>query len=101
MARSDASALSALAVDGDCQKAMDLQIAGQLDLAEQMYRAILQTEPKHATANHCIGMLHVQLQRPTEGLSYLLAALETSPAVPDYWLGYLARRPMTLKDGCY
>jgi predicted O-linked N-acetylglucosamine transferase (SPINDLY family) len=68
---------------------MSLQIAGRLDLAEQMYRAILQTEPKHATANHCIGMLHVQQQRPTEGLSYLMAALETSPAVPDYWLGFL------------
>ena len=68
---------------------MDLQIAGRLDLAEQMYRAILQTEPKHATANYCFGMLKVQLQRPTEGLTYLMAALEASPALPDYWLGYL------------
>lgn len=68
---------------------MDLQIAGRLDLAEQMYHAILQSEPKHATANYCFGMLKLQLRRPAEGLTYLMTALEASPAVPDYWLGYL------------
>jgi predicted O-linked N-acetylglucosamine transferase (SPINDLY family) len=68
---------------------MKLQIGGALRLAEEIYRAILQAEPRHATANYCLGMLQVQLKRPVEGLSYLMAALEASPAVPDYWLGYL------------
>ena len=49
---------------------MDLQIAGRLDLAEQMYRAILQSEPAHATANYCFGMLKCRLSRPAEGLTY-------------------------------
>src|ERR1700749_1825181 len=75
--------------DDDCKRAMHLQIGGALGLAEQIYRAILQAEPRHATANYCLGMLHVQLKRPVDGLSYLMAALEASPAVPDYWLGYL------------
>ena len=75
--------------DDACQRAMNLQIGGALKLAEQIYRAILQAEPRHATANYCLGMLQVQLKRPVEGLSYLMAALEASPAVPDYWLGYL------------
>jgi predicted O-linked N-acetylglucosamine transferase (SPINDLY family) len=75
--------------DDACQRAMNLQIGGALRLAEEIYRAILQAEPRHATANYCLGMLHVQLKRPVEGLSYLMAALEASPAVPDHWLGYL------------
>jgi predicted O-linked N-acetylglucosamine transferase (SPINDLY family) len=76
-------------LDDMCSQAMDLQLAGRLELAEQLYRRILQAEPKHATANHCIGMLNVQMRRPSDGLPQLLAALELNPKNPDYWLGYL------------
>lgn len=72
-----------------CAQAVTRQLAGELDLAAQMYRAILQTEPQHAAANHCLGMLLVQSKRPSEGLAYLIAALATDPQVADYWLGYL------------
>jgi predicted O-linked N-acetylglucosamine transferase (SPINDLY family) len=34
-------------------------------------------------------MLNVQMRRPSDGLPHLLAALETNPQNPDYWLGYL------------
>jgi predicted O-linked N-acetylglucosamine transferase (SPINDLY family) len=76
-------------LDDMCSQAMDLQLAGRLELAEQIYRRILQAEPKHATANHCIGMLNVQMRRPSDGLPHLLAALELNPKNSDYWLGYL------------
>ena len=68
---------------------MNHQIAGRLALAEQLYLEILRIEPEHAAANHCIGMLHLQLQQPLQGLPHLLAALEANPKSPDYWLGYL------------
>jgi protein O-GlcNAc transferase len=84
-----AQAAGSTALDEGCRKAMELQIAGHSDLAEQLYRAILRAEPAHAAANHCFGMLHVQSQRPAEGLPYLLTALNVSPEVSDYWLGYL------------
>ncbi|MEA3134178.1 MAG: hypothetical protein QOG17_2024, partial [Gammaproteobacteria bacterium] len=42
-----------------------------------------------AAANHCIGMLTVQLLRPVEAMPYLLVALEVNPELPGYWLGYL------------
>ena len=54
-----------------------------------MYRAILEAEPRHSTANYCMGMLFLQLQRPSEGLANLLVALASDPQIPDYWLGYL------------
>ena len=82
--RSDAAKL-----DSACARAMELQLAGKLDLAEQLYRAILQAEPGHAAANYCIGMLHMQSKRGAESLAYLKAALELKPEISDYWLGYL------------
>jgi predicted O-linked N-acetylglucosamine transferase (SPINDLY family) len=77
------------ALEGTCGRAMNLQLAGQLDGAAQLYRSILQAQPTHAVANHCLGMLNVQLRRPAEGLPFLLLALTERPEIPDYWLGYL------------
>jgi len=76
-------------LDEACRKAMDLQLAGQLNDAERLYKSILEAQPLHAVANHCIGMLHVQSQRAADGIPHLLAALEAHPQNPDYWLGYL------------
>ena len=75
--------------DALCGEAMNLQVAGRLDLAERLYREILQMQPAHAAANYCIGMLQVQKRRASEGLPFLLAALKSDPKTPDYWLGYL------------
>jgi predicted O-linked N-acetylglucosamine transferase (SPINDLY family) len=83
-------------LDADCAKAMELQLAGKLDLAGQIYRTILQTQPQHAAANHCLGMLHVQAQRPAEGLPNLIAALQAKPEMSEYWLGLL--EALTLAD---
>jgi predicted O-linked N-acetylglucosamine transferase (SPINDLY family) len=85
----DESCARAATLNESCAQAMTRQLAGELDLAAQMYRAILQTEPQHAAANHCLGMLLVQSKRPSEGLPCLVAALAADPQVADYWLGYL------------
>jgi predicted O-linked N-acetylglucosamine transferase (SPINDLY family) len=81
---------SALAALHDaCTEAMNHQIAGRLESAEKLYRELLHAEPRHAAANHCIGMLYVQLRRPEAALPHLLASLEEDPKSPNYWLGYL------------
>ncbi len=76
-------------VDRLCGEAMQLQIGGEIERAEQLYREILRDHPDHAAANYCFGMLNVQLGRTPDALPYLLAAIEAQPQVPDYWLGYL------------
>jgi predicted O-linked N-acetylglucosamine transferase (SPINDLY family) len=76
-------------LDSACARAMRLQLAGQLDLARQLYSDILQAYPGHAAANYCLGMLHVQSRRVVDGLPYLKAALQARLDVVDYWLGYL------------
>ena len=77
------------ALDELCANAVQRQLEGQLDEAERLYRDVLLIDGRHAAANHCFGMLNVQLHRPLEAMPYLLAALEASPQLPDYWLGYL------------
>jgi predicted O-linked N-acetylglucosamine transferase (SPINDLY family) len=76
-------------LDEACDKAVAYQRAGQLEAAEQIYRAILQAAPQHPTANHFLGLLVVHLQQPEAALPYLLAALEANPTEADYWLAYL------------
>ena len=90
MPQSDPSRQSAAQIlDGACRKAVDLQLAGHLDLAERLYRSVLQAEPRHAAANHGVGLLHIRSRRPSDGLPHLLIALEAAPESPEYWLGYL------------
>lgn len=79
----------AAALNASCAQAMSHQLAGEGDLAAQMYRGILEADPRHAAANYCLGMLLLQSKRPGEGLSNLLCALTAEPQVADYWLGYL------------
>jgi predicted O-linked N-acetylglucosamine transferase (SPINDLY family) len=81
---------------------MHLQLTGRGDLAEQIYAEILQAAPAHAIANHCLGMLNVQLLRPVDGLPYLRAALNANPELPDYWLGYIEAllQAGELEDAC-
>jgi len=77
------------AMDAACGRAMQLQLGGQAALADQLYREVLRAEPLHAMANHCMGLLQVQLQRHEAALPYLAAALNAKPEAADYWLGYL------------
>ena len=76
-------------VETDFGHAMELQIAGHLQLAEPIYRSILENQPMHAGAHYCLGMLLVQRQRPADASPHLLAAVNVEPQVAEYWLGYL------------
>ncbi len=85
----DPAAARTAALNDACAAATTRHLAGELDLAAQVYREILQADPQHAAANHCLGMLLVQSKRPSEAVPHLLAALSVDPRVADYWLGYL------------
>jgi hypothetical protein len=88
-ARSAREQSEAMKLDAACAKGMDLHREGHLDLAGQLYRAVLTAAPQHPGANYGLGMLHVQMQRANEGLPFLKAALLAQLEVPEYWLGYL------------
>jgi len=63
--------------------------SGQIQEAEDLYRAILQTQPHHPEANHNLGLLAVQAQRPAAGLSHFQSAVQARPEQEQYWLSYI------------
>lgn len=71
------------------QQAIEHQKSGQIKAAEDLYRAILEVQPKHPAANHNLGTLTVQAHRPSVGLPFLQAALEAQPDREQHWLSYL------------
>ena len=64
------------------QEALDLHQAGNLDAAEQAYRAHLQTAPDDVDALHLLGVLRQQEGRSTEAAELIGAALAQRPDDP-------------------
>ncbi|MDO8206582.1 MAG: tetratricopeptide repeat protein [Gallionella sp.] len=78
-----------LAIEQALHQAVAQQQSGQLQVAEALYRGILQLNPSHPEANHNLGLLAVQTQQPVAGLPYFIAALDADPARGQYWLSYV------------
>lgn len=76
-------------LDNACDKAIAFHGAGQLAAAEEIYRAILQAQPRHAVANYQLGLLLLQLSQAVAALPFFLTALEVNPETADYWLAYI------------
>lgn len=78
-----------LSIDQALQKAIACHQAGNLSEAEQLYRAILEIDPKHPDANHNLGVLAVQVNQAAAGLPYFKAALEANLNYCQYWTSYI------------
>ena len=78
-----------LLVDQALREAIEHHQSGQLQDAERLYRAILQTHPNHPDANHNLGVLAVQLNQPAGALPYFKTALEANPNLGQYWVSYI------------
>jgi len=63
-----------LPLDTALQQAVAYHQAGQLQEAENLYRAILQAQPNQPAANHNLGVLVGQIGQPVAGLAYLKTA---------------------------
>lgn len=62
---------------------------GQFEMAEQLFRAILELDPNHANANYNLGLLAAHFKRMPEALQFLNAALAAAPQEEVFWLSYL------------
>jgi len=78
-----------LTVEQTLHRAIARHQAGELQEAGELYLSILQADPKHAEANHNMGVLAVQMKQPAAGLPYFMAALDADPARGQYWLNYI------------
>ena len=78
-----------LTIEQALQRAVEAHKAGKLQDAEALYRAILQTQPKHPDANHNLGVMAVFLNKTEASLPLFKIALEANPNQGQFWLSYV------------
>src|SRR4051794_19573311 len=91
------------------QEALDQAVAyhraGQLARAEQIYRQVLQVDPRQPNAWHLLGVVEHQAGRHTTAIDYIGRAIALAPAVAAYHnnLGeaYRALRRLDDATACY
>ena len=69
-------------------KGVEMHVAGQFDLAGQLYETVLKLQPDHADANHNMGLLKLDIGDDLEALPYLQTALQADISVAQFWLSY-------------
>ena len=57
--------------------------------ARELYLSVLAIQPNHAGANHALGSMALQAQRPTDALPYLETALNERPDQGKHWVSYI------------
>ena len=62
---------------------------GNLQEAERLYRAIIQSHPAHPDANHNLGVIAVSANKVNEALPLFKTALEANPNIEQFWLSYI------------
>lgn len=78
-----------ISIDQALQQAIIHHKSGNLQSAERLYRAILKAAPNHPDTNHNLGVLTVQLQKPSAALPHFKVALEADLNQHQYWLSYI------------
>ena len=78
-----------LTVEQALQQGIAAHKEGRLQDAERLYRAILQSQPKHPDANHNLGVLAVSVNKADGALPLFKTALEANPKIEQFWLSYI------------
>ena len=78
-----------LTIDQALQQGVAAHKEGKLQEAELLYQAILQVLPKHADANHNLGILAVAANKNEAALPLFKKALETNPKIEQFWVSYI------------
>ena len=78
-----------LTIEEAIRRGVSAHKEGKLKEAEQLYRMILDIQPKHPDANHNLGVIAAGLGEVDGALPFFKLALETNPKVEQYWLSYI------------
>jgi protein O-GlcNAc transferase len=71
------------------QMALQHQSAGDIKQAEHLYLEIIDIQPKHAEANHNLGVIEANLHGALVALPRLELAVQTKPDIEQYWVSYI------------
>ena len=78
-----------LTIEQMLQQGIAAHREGKLDEAERLYRAVLQSQPKHPDANHNLGVLAVSNNKTDSALSLFKTALESNAKIEHFWLSFI------------
>ena len=78
-----------LTVDQAVRQGVSYHNEGKLQDAERLYRAVLASYPRHADANHNLGILLSSSGKLEESIVFLSVALEANPDINQFWLSYI------------
>ena len=77
------------AINDVLQMALEHQNAGRTEQAEHLYQEILDIQPKHAEANHHLGVMEAHLKGATAALPRLEIAVQENPQNEQFWVSYI------------
>ena len=78
-----------LTIEQAIHQAVTAHNSGNLQEAERLYRAILQSQPAHPDANHNLGAVAVSVNKADLALPLFKTALEANPKIEQFWLSYI------------
>ena len=87
--RNDSEALMEEIIQKALTKGVEMHIAGEFDLASQLYESVIKLQPEHADANHNMGLLKLDLGLDLEALPFLAVALQADTSIAQFWLSYI------------
>jgi protein O-GlcNAc transferase len=65
------------------------QDAGEIEQAQLIYREIIDIQPKHAEANHHLGLIEANQKGALIALPRLEVAVLAKPENEQYWISYI------------
>ena len=86
-----------LTLEEALQKAVKAHKAGQIQEADDLYKGIIQSQPKHPNANRNIGVLAVSVSKIHEALPFFKTALEANSSIGQFWQSYAELLSCTTK----
>ena len=78
-----------LTIEQALERAIAAHKEGKLNEAENIYRAILQSQPNHPEVNHNLGLIAVSVNQIESAIPLFKTALDTNPNVEQFWLSYV------------
>ena len=87
--RREAEHLMEITIQQLLKQAITAHKEGKIQDAERLYRAILQSQPKHPDANHNLGVLATLANKGSEALPLFKIALKANPKIDQFWLSYI------------
>ena len=78
-----------LTIEQALQQGIAAHNQGNLQEAERLYSAILQSLPTHPDANHNLGLIAVSFNKAHVALPLFKTALDANPRIEQFWFSYI------------